>query len=188
VSVTAFLDANVLYPATLRSVFIYLAAADTFRALWSNAVSEEWMAALARDRPDLSSSAIARVRALMEAHVEHAVVSGYEALIPQLALPDPDDRHVLAAAIHGGAHIIVTANIKDFPPDALAPYKLTAQEPDDFIRALLEADPESAVAAFAADRARLRNPAMTPAEYITSLGRAGLTHTTAVLWAYVDAL
>ena len=187
-SVTAFLDANVLYPATLRSVLIYLAAADTFRALWSNAVSEEWMAALARDRPDLSSSAIARVRTLMEAHVEHAVVSDYEGLIPQLTLPDPDDRHVLAAAIHGGANIIVTANIKDFPPDALAPYKLIAQEPDDFIRTLLEADPESAVGAFAADRARLRNPAMTPTEYIANLERAGLTQTATVLRSYLDAL
>ena len=49
------------------------------------------------------------------ATVEHAVVSGYEGLIPMLTLPDPDDRHALTAAIHGGASVIVTANLKDFP-------------------------------------------------------------------------
>lgn len=184
----AFLDASVLYPATLRSVLMYLAAADVFRALWSDAVSEEWMRALARDRPDLSPAAISRVRALMEAHVEHAVVSGYEDLVPTLNLPDPDDRHVLAAAIHGGADIIVTANVRHFPPEALVPYKITAQEPDGFIRSLIDADNESALAAFAADRARLHHPAMSPADYIASLERAGLTATAAALGSFTDAL
>jgi predicted nucleic acid-binding protein len=159
VSLAAFLDASVLYPATLRSVLMYLAAADAFRALWSDAVSEEWMAALARDRPDLSPAAISRVRALMEAHVEHTIVSGYQPLIPSLALPDPGDRHVLAAAIHGEARIILTLNIKDFPPAPLAPHNITARLPDTFIRGLLEADNETAVAAFAADRTRLRRGA-----------------------------
>ena len=187
-SAAAFLDASVLYPATLRSVLMYLAAADVFRALWSDAVSKEWMAALARDRPDLSASAIARVRALMEAHVEHAVVSGYEELIPTLTLPDPEDRHVLAAAIHGGAEIIVTANLRHFPREALEPYKIVAQEPDAFVHSLLEADPESAVAAFAADRARLRHPAMDPDQYIASLERAGLTMTAAALRTFIETL
>jgi predicted nucleic acid-binding protein len=181
VSVAAFLDANVLYPATLRSVLMYLADAELFRALWSDAVNREWMAALARDRPDLSAAAIARVRDLMEAHVEHAVVSGYEHLIATVALPDPDDRHVLAAAIHGGASVIVTANRKDFPPEALAPYSMVAQEPDAFIRDLLKANPDASAAAFAADRARLRNPAMSQSEYLASLRRCGLTETVAIL-------
>jgi len=188
VSVAAFLDASVLYPATLRSVLMYLADAEAFRALWSDAVNEEWMAALARNRPDLSASVIARVRALMEAHVEHAIVSGYEYLIPSLTLPDADDRHVLAAAIHGGASVIVTANVKDFPADALAPYKVVAQEPDGFICGLLLANPDSAVAGFAADRARLRNPAMNPDEYLASLRRVDLTETAAALEAFADRL
>jgi predicted nucleic acid-binding protein len=177
----AFLDANVLYPATLRSVLMYLANAELFRALWSDAVNREWMAALARARPDLSAEAIARVRDLMEAHVEHAVVRDYEHLIAAITLPDPDDCHVLAAAIHGGAGVIVTANLKDFPPEALAPYNIAVQEPDAFILDLLKASPDTAAAAFAADRARLCNPAMSQAEYLESLRRASLTETAATL-------
>ncbi len=124
----------------------------------------------------------------MEARVQHAVVSGHESLISSLTLPDPDDRHVLAAAIHGGASVIVTANLKDFPAEALSPHQIVAQAPDEFIRGLLLANPESTVIAFAADRARLSNPAMSPAEYIASLRRAGLTETATALEAFADML
>ena len=49
-------------------------------------------------------------------------MTGYHGLIPSLQLPDPDDRHVLAAAIVGRCDVIVTQNIQDFPEAALAPY------------------------------------------------------------------
>lgn len=87
-----------------------------------------------------------------------------------------------------GASIIVTANVRDFPPEALAPHKITAQKPDPFIRSVLEADPETAIAAFAADRARLLKPPMAQREYLISLERAGLAETVAALRAYEDAL
>ena len=112
------------------------------------------------------------------------MVSGYEDLIPTLNLPDTNDRHVLAAAIHGGASVIVIANIRHSPAEALAPYKIVAQEPDSFVLGLLEA----ATAALAVDRARLLRPAMNAAEYIASLERAGLSATAAVLRAFADAL
>ena len=115
-------------------------------------------------------------------------MSDYEHLIATLTLPDPDDRHVLAAAIHGGADVIVTANLKDFPAETLASYNMVAQEPDAFICDLLLAAPDAAVAAFAADRARLRNPAMSQAEYIEALRRAGLTETATILEAFADRL
>jgi len=55
----------------------------------------------------------------MDAHVLDALVYGYEHRIESLALPDPDDRHVLAAAIECRASLIVTWNIKHFPADYL---------------------------------------------------------------------
>ena len=53
-------------------------------------------------------------------HVLDALVTGYEPLVKTIHLPDPNDRHVLAAAITGRADVIVTKNLKDFPADRLA--------------------------------------------------------------------
>lgn len=116
---TAFLDASVLYPAPLRDLLPELAVSDLHRAKWSNAVHDEWINALLRTRPDLTRERLERTRDLMNAHTRDALVAGYEDMIEVLALPDPDDRHVLAAAIKGRADLIVTANLKDFPADAL---------------------------------------------------------------------
>ena len=62
---------------------------------------------------------------------------GYEDLIEGLHLPDPDDRHVLAAAIRGRTDVIVTANVRDFPPEILTPFEIEAQHPDEFVMHLL---------------------------------------------------
>jgi hypothetical protein len=103
-----------------------------------------------------------------------------------LTLPDPDDRDVLAAVIHGGAEVIVTVNLGDFPATALDPCKIVARESDGFILGLLEADPVPAPGAFASSRARLRHPAMSAGEYIAGIGRAGLTATAGTLFAFED--
>lgn len=69
----------------------------------------------------------------MNEALEDPVVTGYEPLIESLTLPDPDDRHVLAAAIKAGAQVIVTFNLKDFPTDTLDPFGIEAKGPDDFL-------------------------------------------------------
>jgi hypothetical protein len=51
----------------------------------------------------------------MNKAVRDCLVTGHEPLTEGLKLPDPDDRHVLAAAIKAGAQVIVTRNLKDFP-------------------------------------------------------------------------
>lgn len=180
-SVKALLDANVLYGATTRSVLLYLAIGGVFRPRWSDAIQDEWTAALLRERPDIEASRIARTRDLMERHFPEATVAGYEPLIATLDLPDPDDRHVLAAAIQAGASVIVTANLADFPADVLASHDIRVEGPDQFVSGMLDADAPSVVSALALDRANLRNPPMTGTEYLTALERAGLTGTAAAL-------
>lgn len=59
----------------------------------------------------------------MDIALERVLVEDYEPLIPDIVLPDADDRHVLAAAIKGEANIIITINRKDFPTKTLAPHK-----------------------------------------------------------------
>jgi hypothetical protein len=117
----------------------------------------------------------------MDAHVMDSLVTGYERLIDILDLPDPDDRHVLAAAIAGGADVLVTMNLKDFPAGRLAPFGIEAQHPDVFIRNLLRQHEAAIIAAVARHRAALRNPPKSPEEYLETLLIQGLPETVALL-------
>jgi hypothetical protein len=98
-SVTAVLDASVLYPALLRNMLMRLALHGLFRARWSERIHDEWIAALLRNRLDLTRARVERTRNLMDSHIQDALVAGYESRIESVTLPDADDRHVLAAAI-----------------------------------------------------------------------------------------
>ena len=129
-------DACVLYPAPLRDLLMQLALADLFQARWTDEIHDEWTRNVLADRPDITPASLARCRRLMDEHVPDCLVTGYEPLIPTLTLPDPDDRHVLAAAIHGGAELIVTFNLGDFPASVLEPYDIEAVHPDEFIARL----------------------------------------------------
>ncbi len=128
-----FLDACVLYPAPLRDLLMELAVADLYRAKWSNAVQEEWIRSALLKRSDLRRKQLERTRDLMNAHVRDALVVDFERLIDVLELPDPNDRHVLAAAIKGRADLIVTYNLRDFPVATLERWGIEAQHPDEFL-------------------------------------------------------
>ena len=105
----------------------------------------------------------------MDQHFPSAIVTGYEPLIGRLDLPDPKDRHVVAAAVRGGANVIVTQNLRDFPAERLAPYKLQAQHPDKFISELFESQYDDVLAAVRDHRAALRNPPRSPDEHLKAL-------------------
>ncbi len=110
-----------------------LAQAGLVRAKWSETIHDEWLRNVFKDNPQISPDRLARTRKLMNEAVRDCVVAGYEDLIDSLALPDPDDRHVLAAAIRAGAEVIVTCNLTDFPGEILACYDIEAMHPDDFL-------------------------------------------------------
>src|SRR4051794_25540256 len=99
---------------------MYTAQTKLFRARWTDRIHEEWMSSLRADRPDITPAQVERIRELMNAAVPDCLVTGFEAIIPSLTLPDENDRHVLAAAIVGRADVIVTTNLDDFPEAALA--------------------------------------------------------------------
>ena len=181
---TAFYDANILYPAELRNLLMHLALTGLFRAKWSADVHEEWISALLEKRPDLTRDRLERTRALMDLHAVDALVMGYQDLIPGLKLPDPNDRHVLAAAIRGQADVIVTMNLRDFPSEVVAPFGIEAQHPDEFILHLLDLAPRAVVMAAETHRLSLKNPAMTKEKYLNVLDRQGLTQTASALRIY----
>jgi predicted nucleic acid-binding protein len=171
------LDACVLYPAPLRDFLMWLATAELFRARWSAEIHDEWIRNVLEQRPDLRREQLERTRALMDAHVEGSLVTGYEPLIDTLHLPDAQDRHVLAAAIHARADVIVTFNLKDFPAHTLAGFGVHAQHPDEFALGLITQHPARILAVVEEHRASLRNPPKTRALYVGTLEKQGLPKT-----------
>jgi hypothetical protein len=106
-------------------------------------------------------------------------------LIDGLLLPDPDDRHVLAAAIRGRADVIITSNLRDFPAEILAPFGIEAQHPDQFISHLLSLSPGIVAEAARDHRESLKNPPKTIGEYMNTLEAQGLEQTVVVLRDYM---
>jgi len=174
-------DACVLYRPALRDLLVRLAATGLFRARWSDEIHEEWIRAVLSNRPDLKREQLEHTKAEMEKAIPDAAVTGYQELVLGLNLPDPDDRHVLAAAIRCQAGVIVTYNLKDFPPEALALYGLDVQHPDEFIQHLFDLSPARVCAVVRDQRAALKNPPRSVAELLDTFRRAELATTVAAL-------
>ncbi len=166
---TALYDACVLYPAPIRDVLMHLALSDLYRARWTNQIHEEWIRSVLANRPDLTRAQLERTRDLMNAHARDALVENFEDLIPSLSLPDPDDRHVLAAAVRGRADVIVTYNLKDFPETAVAPLGIEVQHPDEFLPHVLGLAPGVVLAALQRLRQSLKNPPIDIDTYLARL-------------------
>lgn len=184
---TAVLDANVLYPALLRDVLLSLAQTGIYVARWSADIEDEWSRHLIQDFPDKEAS-IRKMALQMQTAIPDCLIRGYEPFIEGLKLPDPDDRHVLAAAIVGHADVIVTSNIKDFPREILAGYDLELQSPDEFLVNQLNLYPLRALEALKAMRQRWRRPEMPATAMIDLMEQRGLAMTAAHLNDAVNLL
>lgn len=150
------------------------------RARWTQTIHDEWVRNVLKNNPRLSAERLIRTCALMNEAVRDCLVHDHEDLIESLVLPDPGDRHVLAAAIRSGAEVIVTYNLRDFPPEALIPFDIEAMHPDDFLTRLLELAPGLVCSAVKRQRESLRNPPKTAEELLTTLESQGLPQ--AVAW------
>lgn len=179
----ALYDANVLYPAPLRDLLMQLAYDEVIEAHWTSQIHDEWIRNVALDRPDLNPEKLQAVAQLMDSSVEGALIQGFEAGIETLTLPDPDDRHVLAAAIHAKAQVIVTNNLKDFPREVLAPFGIQAQNADDFVLGLLETNQAVVVQVLRTIQARLRKPSVPMMDYLATLERVGLNKSLEIIKA-----
>lgn len=188
IPITAVYDANVLYSAPLRDLFIRLAQAGLILPRWTNEIHEEWIRNVVQDYHTITREKAERVRDLMNAHVRECLVTGYEELTESLSLPDPDDRHVLAAAIRANAEVIVTFNLKDFPAGVLASHNIEALHPDEFLMSLFDAAPGPVCAAVKRQREGLRNPPKTAEELLATLESQGLVQTVIRLRQFVELL
>ena len=166
-------DANVLYPPSIRDLFVRLAVARLVQARWTDRILDELVRSVSRARPE-HEEGVNRSRQSMEKTLPSAKVTGLQYLIPSLQLPDPDDRHVLAAAIHSGAKAIVTYNLKDFPKEILSPYDIEAWSPDIFVSSLLKYNTRSIINILKEQSKNLKNPPITFDSLLDRLNKNGL--------------
>lgn len=162
-----------------------LSTTDLFKARWSDMIHEEWIRNVAQ-KQNIPVEKLELVRDLMDENVLDAKISGFEYLIEQLELPDPDDRHVLACAIHSKSDAIVTFNSKDFPSSYLSQFDVELIHPDDFIVYQFDFDRSAVLRSFKEQRARLSNPAMNSKEFINCMYKQQLPQTASILEDYED--
>ncbi len=184
---SVLLDACVLYPQTLRDVLLSLAGTGLFHARWTERINEEWVEKLLLKNPDRRLQVL-RTLDLVNQSVEDCLITGYEQLIESVELPDPDDRHVVAAALAGGVDAIVTFNLADFPAGALSQLGLEAQHPDDFLASIINVGGDLACEAIKAMRERYKKPPMSAADYIASIKAKGLVKTGSLLETMADRI
>ena len=180
------LDACVLYSASLRGLLLNLATEKAFAPSWSEEIQDEWTRSLLRKRSNMERADLEQTCWKMNAHFPNGLVRGYESITPTLTLPDPNDRHVLAAAIHAGAECIVTFNLSDFPNSMLQPYGIEAVSPDKFIWRLIQQMPRTVLQVVKKHRSSLKNPPKTVDEYLATLKKQGLRKTVAFLREHKD--
>ena len=165
-----------------------LSASGLFRAKWTDRIQEEWITNLLTNRSDLTRKQLDRTKQLMAQAVPDCLVCDFETLEQSLKLPDPNDRHVLAAAIHCKADVIVTFNLKDFPPESLNKFDIEAQHPDEFIHHQFGLNHAGVLVAAQRCRKRLKNPTRTAEEYLNTLEAQSLPQTIDVLRDYADVI
>jgi predicted nucleic acid-binding protein len=179
VAFTVLYDTCALFPTTQRNLLIRLARSGLVRARWSAGILEELDRGLAKR--GVIEEKRARLFRLMNAAVSDCMVREYEPLIDGLKLPDPDDRHVLAAAIKADAQVIVTNNLVDFPPECLGPLGIEARTPDDFVLDLIDINDRVVHACIQQIVDERRNPPESFGDVLGQLERSGLIEAVAEL-------
>jgi predicted nucleic acid-binding protein len=160
------LDANVLFPFTLRDALLRGAEAGVYQLYWSEAILEEVRRNLVATGTTTEDQA-ARLLAVMRDAFPEALVTGHEPLIDSMA-NDPKDRHVVAAAVKAGAQVIVTSNLKDFRD---LPDGIEAQSPDEFLCNLFDLEPDGMLTRLTDQAASMKRPPITLEQLLVALAK-----------------
>lgn len=170
-SFPALFDTNVLYGALLNDCILTLADYGLFRPLWSADILRELRRNLSAAVED--EQLIDKRIATMEQYFPDAMVAGYEPLIDRMT-NDPKDRHVLAAAVRGGAEVLVTFNGADFPAASTTDFDVEVVHPDAFLLDQLDLYQGPTLRALEELIRNYDSPAMTIDDLLLSLARAGV--------------
>lgn len=130
-----------LFPVSLRDTLLRVAERDVYRPLWSEPILFDLRLNVVERYPEISRERFDSMLDDMREAFDDATVTGFEPLIDSMT-NDVSDRHVLAAAVAGRADVIVTHNVRDFPPSACDPFGIDVQTPDEFLIHAFHLDPD----------------------------------------------
>jgi hypothetical protein len=162
----AVFDACILYPFHLRNIVVQAAVDRLVEARWTDAIHDEWIRNLTANAPAIPRERLLITRRLMSDALPTAMVSGYEEHLPRITLPDPNDRHVVAAAIAADATLVLTWNLRHFPASELKKFGLRRMTPDAFLSDLFDHLPQLVTSSLANARQNLNKSQVSASEFI----------------------
>ena len=160
---TALLDTSVLWPSLQRDFLLSMAIEGLYRPIWSQAILVELVRVEADKRvrrgaePEQARRAAEHLIGQMEWAFDDARIDGWEPLEGTYGLPDPNDEHLVAAAVVGGAGVIVSQNAKDLP-SRLMPHGIQVVNAARFAADVVSVEPTTASRALATMSMRYTNP------------------------------
>lgn len=180
---TALLDACVLGGALRRNMLLSLAEVDLFRPRWTLRILEETEKAIFAITNGQNDGS--RPREAIEGAFPHALVASENVFLhAKFVLPDPNDIHVLEAALSASASIIVTDNLRHFPVKCLSPFAIKAMTADSFIGDIIERDPEKAISALKRMRMRFNKPTLDVSALVELANLQGLSRVASLMRKY----
>jgi hypothetical protein len=184
----AVFDSCILYPFHLRNIVVQAAVDRLVEARWTDEIHGEWMRNLVVDVPAIPIERLQVTRRLMNKALPAATVGGYEQHIPRIILPDPDDRHVVAAGIAANASHVLTWNLRHFPANELKKFGLRRMTPDAFLAGLFDQIPDLVISSLANSRRNLSKTRVSASDFIDILERQKLVQVAKRVEKYVSDL
>lgn len=170
------LDANILYSRIIRDYFLYAAIDGIISVFWSEAIINESLENMIRKVPSFTIEHAEVLKQRLNANFPDASVEisdCHHLMARGINLPDPNDVHVLAAAMSCGASILCTNNLRDFPVDVLSTLELTPMSADELLLILIKEHPDAVLRVH--DAIVNRKHSSTHEETLYALKRAGST-------------
>jgi predicted nucleic acid-binding protein len=158
----------------MTDLVLSLGEAGLYRPRWTLEIHEEWIRNVLEDQPQRTREQLERRCAFMDQAIGHDLIENYERHVDSLSLPDPDDRHVLAAAIEAGAEILLTYNLRDFPKSVVATYGITVVHPDEFLGWLMAEKSETVLSVIEEMRVKRKRPELSQTQLLEKLARLSI--------------
>jgi hypothetical protein len=181
-------DACILYPFHLRNIVVQIAVDRLVDARWTDEIHDEWIRSVVATMPAIPIERLQITQRLMNDALPGAMVTGYQRHIQTVTLPDPDDRHVVAAGIAGGASIVLTWNLRDFPAREMKKHGLRRQTPDAFLVGLCDQAPDLTLASLANARRNLSKTRVSASDFVNIVKNQGLIRLSARIAGHLTDL